>query len=301
MADDAFVRNVQTHWGDEGTRWLETLPSRAGAVAARWGLTVGAPFPLTFNWVAPATRGSEPVVLKLGVPSAPHLRAEAAALTAFDGAGAARLLARDEEQGALLLERVTPGSTLRTLHQHDDEAATAAFVDVARRLHRRPAPDGGPGACALEPVEAHADDFAAHLKRHPGDDLVQRAQGLHRELCASTTGRVVLHGDLHHDNILAGTRAPWLAIDPHGRVGDPAAEVGALLYNPDPWVRDETLTRLVPARIAQVADGLALPPDRVLAWGFVLCVLSWVWHVEDGGDYHGRELDVAHLLRPRLS
>jgi streptomycin 6-kinase len=298
MADDGtFRRNVVTVWGDEGARWLTMLPARIDAVARRWDLTVGVPYPLSFNWVAPARRaGGEPVVLKLGVPGAPHLRAEPAALRAFDGDGAARLLAHDEELGALLLERVEPGVTLQRLQQHDDEAATAVFIEVARRLHR-PVADAG---TALEPVEAHAHDLTAHLARRPGDDLVGQALGLHRELCAGTTARVVLHGDLHHGNILTGTRAPWLAIDPHGRTGDPAAEAGAFLYNPDPWVRDDELTRLVPGRIAQIADGLALPEDRVLAWGFVLCVLSWVWHVEDGGDYRGRELDIARLLRPKL-
>ncbi|WP_442320069.1 aminoglycoside phosphotransferase family protein [Catenuloplanes nepalensis] len=274
------------------------------------------------------------------MPAAPHLRAERAALAHYGGRGAVRLLAHDDADGALLLERAVPGTMLSTLVPHDDAAATAVFVDVVRRLHRpapnadaTPAPierhadaalapverhaDAAPAPierhadatpapierhadATLAPVERHADDFEAHLARNPGDELVARALGVHRELCASTTTRVVLHGDLHHGNILAATREPWLAIDPHGRTGDPASEVGAFLYNPDPWVRDGALTRLVPARIEQVADGLALPYPRVVAWGFVLSVLSWVWHVKDGRDYHGRELDVARLLLPKL-
>ena len=31
----------------------------------------------------------------------------------------------------------------------------------------------------------------------------------------------MLHGDLHHDNVLTADREPWLAIDPHGVLGDP--------------------------------------------------------------------------------
>ncbi len=38
-------------------------------------------------------------------------------------------------------------------------------------------------------------------------------------------------GDLHHENILAAERAPWLAIDPKGVIGEPAYEMGALLRN----------------------------------------------------------------------
>lgn len=114
----------------------------------------------------------------------------------------------------------------------------------------------------------------------------------------------MLHGDLHHDNILRATREPWLAIDPHGVVGDPGYEVGALLYNPDPEDRDEALTALVPSRVEQLADELGMPQERVVAWGFVKAVLSEVWTVEDWSGSApapvSRALDVARLLRPRL-
>jgi streptomycin 6-kinase len=89
--------------------------------------------------------------------------------------------------------------------------------------------------------------------------LVNRAAGLLVELSESATDQVVLHGDLHHDNVLRAEREPWLAIDPHGVVGDPGFEVGAMLYNPDPARRDRELLALVPARIEQLADGLGCP------------------------------------------
>jgi streptomycin 6-kinase len=110
----------------------------------------------------------------------------------------------------------------------------------------------------------------------------------------------VLHGDLHHDNVLRADREPWLAIDPHGVVGDPGAEVGAMLYNPDPSRRDPALVALVPARIEQLADGLGLPIERVVAWGFVQAVLSAVWTAEERGAATTRALDVALALEPRL-
>ena len=132
-----------------------------------------------------------------------------------------------------------------------------------------------------------------------------RAGGLMRELCASATERVVLHGDLHHDNILRATREPWLAIDPHGIVGDPGYEVGALLFNPDPDNRDEELTALVPSRVEQLADQLAMPVDRVRAWGFVRAVMSDVWSAQGWSSASDRSpisraLDVARRLLPRL-
>ena len=123
-------------------------------------------------------------------------------------------------------------------------------------------------------------------------------------LCASAPAPVLLHGDLHHDNVLRATREPWLAIDPHGLIGDPGYEVGALLFNPEPGDRDGALTALVPARVEQLAQETGLPPERVVAWGFVKAVLSDVWTVEDWSpgvawSPVSRALDVARLLLPR--
>ncbi|MDP9445081.1 MAG: aminoglycoside resistance protein, partial [Actinomycetota bacterium] len=129
---------------------------------------------------------------------------------------------------------------------------------------------------------------------------VQRAGRMFDELCATASSRVVLHGDLHHDNVLRATREPWLAIDPHGWVGDPGYDVGAQLYNPNPDRHDDALLALVPARLEQIGDGLGLPMERVVGWGFVMAVLSEVWTAQGGGQPGSRALDVAHLLLPRL-
>ncbi|MFI7540374.1 aminoglycoside phosphotransferase family protein [Actinoplanes sp. NPDC049599] len=294
-----FTRTVTGNWGADGQRWLARLPGLINAVARDWGLTVGAPYPLSFNYVAPARRaGGSPAVLKLGLPTAGHLAREADTLGFFAGRGAVEVLDRDDERGALLLERAEPGGTLRTLVGERDEQATAVLVALMRRLHR-PAPDG----LVLEELTDRIGDLDAHLARFPGDRpfprrLVERARELGAELCASAGRRVVLHGDLHHENVLAAGREPWLAIDPHGVLGDPGYEVGAVLYNP--FGGDEPVLELLPARVEQFADGLGMPVDRVVAWGFVQAVLSEVWDAEGGGSPPGQALEVALTLLPRL-
>jgi streptomycin 6-kinase len=100
--------------------------------------------------------------------------------------------------------------------------------------------------------------------------------------------------------MLRAEREPWLAIDPHGLVGDPGYDTGALLYNPDPDLRDDDLLALVPARIEQLADGLRMPVERVVGWGFVQGVLSEVWSAQTPEPVGGRPLDVATALLPRL-
>jgi len=296
-----LARNVRETWGAQGERWLAALPASIADVAGQWDLTVGAAFAMSFHWVAAVTRSDgTPAVLKLGPTGPGHLAHEAAALDAFDGRGAVRLLAYDGACGALLLERAEPGSMARYLVPKHDGEATAAAVAVLRRLHRRPPPH-----CSLPQLEDEAECFAAHQRAYPGDDpvprrLVERAGRLFDELCATAPTRVLLHGDLHHDNLLSATREPWLAIDPHGVVGDPGYDVGALVYNPDPDRRDDRLLSLVPARIEQLADGLRTPVERVVSWAFVKAVLSQVWSAEDGGTPSRRTRDVSMLLASQL-
>lgn len=287
---DTLARNVSRAFGADGRRWLATLPALRAEVARDWGLTLGPPFPLSFHWVAPA---GPDAVLKLGPPGAEHLLREAAALDAYRGDGAVPLLAHDPARGALLLGRASPGTMLRDLVPDRDDEATAAIAAVARRLHRVEAPAG------LPDVRTLGDDLAAHRTRYGDADPLPRgyvdaAAELLTDLCDSATRRVLLHGDLHHDNVLRAADG-WAAIDPHGWVGDPGFDAGPALYNPDPWRTDSPPA---PARVEVLADGLGEPVERISAWGFVAAVVSEVWNADEGPVPTGRALQVARLLAP---
>src|SRR3989442_1496519 len=119
--------------------WLRGLPDLLGRLAGRWSLTVEDHFPdLAYNYVAPATRfGPDrcptPCVLKVSrrVGEAAN---EIAALRLWDGRGAARLIEADPEIGALLIERVEPGTMLVEVAETDDDAATVIAAGVLRQL-----------------------------------------------------------------------------------------------------------------------------------------------------------------------
>jgi streptomycin 6-kinase len=144
---DQFARAMVEVHGAAGAEWLSELPIRIAACARRWSLTVLPPFaPLSYNYVAPAVRADgAPVVLKLGVPN-PELTtaiappvAEIAALRLCHGQGIVQLLDADPEQGALLLERLTPGTALSRLA--DDEQATSIAAQVMRQIWQPVPPD----------------------------------------------------------------------------------------------------------------------------------------------------------------
>lgn len=102
----------------------------------------------------------------------------------------------------------------------------------------------------------------------------------------------VLHGDLHPQNLLWAQNRGWVAIDPHGVVGDPGYDVGPLLINP--WNADPV--ELLACRLPLLAQLLNMPVERVAAWGLVRAVLAEAWHVQDTGRTAGGALAVAERL-----
>ncbi len=108
---------------------------------------------------------------------------------------------------------------------------------------------------------------------------------------------VLLHGDLHHENILAAEREPWLAIDPKGLVGEPAYEVGAWLRNPMPQLLDMPQPgRILARRINQLAEELGFDRARLRDWGLAQAMLSAWWSMEDSGGLSIFSITCAELL-----
>lgn len=258
-----------------------------------------APFEgLSFNYVAPAVgaNGRE-LILKLGVVN-PELLTEIEALRLYDGRGIAQLVAADPEQGALLLERLRPGTMLSTLA--DDALATSIAAGVMRQLWR-PVPPDHP----FPSVAKWAAGLGRLRQRFGGGTgplpplMVERAEALFRDLIASMSGSVLLHGDLHHFNILAAERQPWLAIDPKGLVGEPEYEVGPLLCNPFPRLLTMPHVDCILARrVDQLAEELGFDRARLAGWAVAQAVLSAWWCIEDGAMDWGYFLGCAELLAP---
>jgi streptomycin 6-kinase len=290
-----FARAMVEVYGDEGAAWLERLPELIAECARRWSLTALPPYALSYNYVAPAVHADgTPVVLKVGFPSR-ELMTEIAALRHYDGHGIVQLLDADPERGAFLLERLTPGTVLAPLALLDDERATSIAAGVMRQLWR-PAPPDHP----FPEVAEWAEGMSRMRARFGGGTgpfparLVEEAEALFAELLASQAEPVLLHGDLHHENILSAERQPWLALDPKGVVGEPAYEVGALLRN-QLWQLPQP-GRVTARRVDQLAEELGFDRARVRGWGLAQAVLSAWWSVEDHGYGWEDAIACAELL-----
>jgi streptomycin 6-kinase len=187
----------------------------------------------------------------------------------------------------------------------DDDEATRIAAQVMRALWRpaSPAPQdavfptAARWASGLQRLRARFDGGTGPLP----EEMVQHAEALLVELLASSGAPMLLHGDLHHENILAAERAPWLAIDPKGLIGEAEYEVGALMRNPLPRLLAlPDVTATLARRFDILAETLGFDRQRMIAWSWAQAVLSAWWHIEDHG--HGWEptIALAERLTPLL-
>jgi len=230
---------------------------------------------LSYNYVLSGLQGDNPIVLKLGLDSE-GLAREAFALKCFSGCGAVKVLA--ENEGILLLERAVPGASVKSYFPDKEQESIKIACGVMKKLHQANIP--------TTHNFPHIKDWLAALdKDWPiPDGYLQKARKLRDQLLQISKPDVLLHGDLHHDNILPNGD-DWLVIDPKGVIGESAYEVAAFIRNPIPELMHHAdATTIIHNRITRFAEALELPSQRILDWCFVQAVLSWVWAIEDGCD-----------------
>lgn len=271
----SFVADVLRREGKAGRRWLDSLLAQVESCCAEWGLALaGPPMHGGLSLVVPVRRGKERAVLKLVWAEADAAQ-EALALAAWGGKGAVRLLTAEPERHALLLERLDHTRTLGALPNGE------AFA-VAGRLLRRLAVSAPTGVPRLADVAAELAVALPERWERAGRPmdlrLVDAACTLAGEL-GPGAGEQLIHTDLHDDNILAGERGSWLAIDPKVVAGEPAFGVAPLL-----WRRVDTMAG--PAELAAhlhtLCAAAALDPERVRAWSLVRCLDYWLWGLSVG-------------------
>ncbi|MCD6287172.1 MAG: phosphotransferase [Anaerolineae bacterium] len=277
-----LIEKVHRIFGDKGRAWLPLLPTIVTQCREKWNLATGVICPtMGMNYIEfTTTAGGEAVALKVGVPHE-ELFTEMEALALYDGRVATRLLDADRELGAILMQRAMPGTMLWQVGDNREQTQIAASV-----MKELPVP--APETHSM-PHFSRWTERAFRLTRTEWDpdermprDLLDRAEAAFIELSRDRTHDVVLHGDLHHENILWDEEDGWIAIDPKGVIGPRCLEVGRYIQNqlPDdaPFCIREQLVR---ERIEIFSAELEMTPETVAAAALVDCVLSHVWSFED--------------------
>ncbi|MEA2601432.1 MAG: streptomycin 6-kinase [Acidobacteriota bacterium] len=242
-------------------------------------------------------RDDQPVVLKVIRNRGDEWRS-GEILDAFAGQGVVRVY--DYVEGAMLLERLNPGKSLADIALNgDDNRATEILAEVIGKMSPR-----GP-VSTVATIQEWVKGFERHAasgNNQISKRLVLEAHRVYSELCVSQSRPRLLHGDLHHYNVLLDSERGWLAIDPKGVVGELEYEVGAALRNP--YERPELFAEpaVIRKRVERFARELKLDAIRTLAWGFAQAVLSAIWAVEDGAAVETGNpwIALANAIRPML-
>ena len=286
-----WISRLPAEGGPSGAAWASKAQRLLAEQFARWDLRADGD--VRTGWtavVAPVTRDGEPLALKVVRPSV-DTDGEPLALRHWAGDGAVRLVAAEPSRGALLLERLDPARDLLAL---DIEEACTVIGSLLARLHR-PAP---PGLRRLGPWSQGWLEELARRDTLPRR-FVSRARGLQRELQAAPDGEAaLLHGDLHFENVLAGAREPWLAIDPQPIGGHPGFELHAVLRNrTDELGAGAAFRWSVRRRVDVVCEAAGIDPDVARLWTIVRCGIEAVWALDDGNS---REVSFSIALAKAL-
>ena len=217
-------------------------------------------------------------------------REGAALMTWWDGDGAARVMAHEAE--ALLLERAAGSGSLAAMSSSgNDDAACEILCATVGCLHK---PRSRPTPKTLAPLPVWFRQLEPAAFRI-GGVLVASASAA-KSLLESSRDECVLHGDIHHDNVLDFGERGWLAIDPKGLHGERAFDYLNMFCNPWPAARQPGLLRRRLSTVARAAD---LEPLRLLRWVVAYAGLSAAWSIDDGGD-PTNALEIASLAAAEL-
>lgn len=270
------------------------LSERIVYCARGWNVAIERTVATPTSLLVHGKRAGRPVVLKVVKQPGDEWRCGEIAAK-FGGRGVVEVY--EHMAGAALLERLDPGEPLAalTLAGRDDEA-----TDILAMLLGRMAPGAPPDGCAT--VERWGEAFARYLAT--GDarvprELVEPAQRIYAALSETQREPALLHGDLHHYNVLSDRARGWCAIDPKGVVGELEFELGAALRNPID--RPELFANLaiVERRLDQFGLVLGLDVGRARGWCFAQAVLAAIWSIEDA-EPEARRNGALELARELL-
>lgn len=219
-----------------------------------------------------------PCILKIGRPS-PQTDTEVQTLKEYGGGDFCRLYQADTPKGVLLLERIIPGIQLRQepcLNKRLD-----VFCGLWSRMHMEPA-DKAAYPTYMEWVSGATE----YLKGIRGQELLYgkmlKAEQICRSLCEQYPGELLLHGDLHHDNILLDENNRYRIIDPKGVIGAAVFDIPRFVLNEFEDSMDDGFVGKYATIIGALSKKLSVPEYDIRRLTYAEMCMANSWSVESG-------------------
>lgn len=282
-------RNIERLGGEQGLRWLASLPGLVRDLARLWRIRHVVPSERqSYNFTASCTlEDGRPGFLKIGFPSVENVIAKQAAILRHYGDEIApEVHGHDPDREALLLEKLEPGTTLFLECGSEPKTAVREAMELLRSLPRTL-----PDEIEIPRLEEWFAVYEADTSRILPGDILERAKVFIKDL--DLKGDTLLHGDFHHGNILRAADG-FKVIDPEGAMGSIAYDASVFLNEHFRlyFERPDIEVQIHHAVEAFVAE-LGLSKGMMIRWAFCQSVQCMCWDAEDFGEYNEIDLSVA--------
>lgn len=264
--------------GKSASEWLRQLPEFIKTLESRLNIQVMPPYAmLSYHYVAPVLGpNNEDWVLKC----APSLnKTELAALKHFNGSGCVRLIQDNETEGWMLIERCLPGTVLQD--NLNEEETIAIALSLMKKLHQQPRPTQGVfpkiDDLVIRALQSEARGQLIELLPTECCDFVQEKAPA---LLSSQSQRILIHGDLHYQNIIQQVDQ-YLAIDPKGVLAESEAEIPSFLRNAIGMESESNQVLQTHRNLDQIIEITGFDKKRVLLWCIVQASMWSIWFIED--------------------
>ncbi len=291
-----FVENVLDLCGISGEKWLNDLPQIIGEVSGKWQIKAEKSFEnLSYNFVAPCKFSDDKeVVLKIALPlNNPEIFNEAKYLQIQNGKGAVKVLNFDKNSRAILLEKLSPGKHLKEIFDRNESQTIEIAIGLIKKLQCKP-----PANSEFILLENWFENFfnRAENTKFPEDYLKPTKEIF--SAFNNSSQKFLLHGDLHHENILSAEREPFLVIDPKGLIGEIGYEIAVFLNNHLWWLYTENnYKEKLDYAVKRFSRAFDISQTDLKKWAFAQIVLSAWWTFEDSGGNWKRELAFAEFWK----
>lgn len=232
-------------------------------------------------------------VLKIARASGLEFRTELQALEEFNGKGVCRLFRYDVDHAVMLLQQVQPGQPLRQLASL--EQRLDVFCSVYRSLHSASAVKHR-YPTYMDWVDRITEFMSGQAQYQELYQHMKQAQDLCAQVTAIYPGTMLLHGDLHHDNILLGSDGQYVVIDPKGVIGDAVFDIPRFILNEFEDKVTPALQHKINSIIVYLAEALNVPQPIIRKLLYIETTMGACWYVEDGEINEHYEEQLARVL-----
>lgn len=237
-----------------------------------WELSLdGEPIQTSFSLIQPVLFDGKKCMLK--ITSSDEERRGNSLMALWSGDVAPQIFHHDEN--TLLMARAAGEESLTEMVKNgQDDEASRIMCKVVSRIHASKA------TCDLVPLQIWFRDLKPTANKYGG--LFIRSSEIADELLTNPLDQTVLHGDIHHGNVLDFGEKGWLVIDPKGLIGERGFDYTNIFCNPD------LATAIAPGRLNKqlqiITKEAGIEPVRLLKWVTAWSGLSAAWSLEDGGN-----------------